>query len=139
MTSRPSFVSWAADQLGCRTEGLALVHLGAAFDIVVCRVEDAARRNVPDPLAIVRNTQSGGNSRVATRTMLKHLGYNPAQLRIMHRLLGGSPGGWPGLLRLYVAGTDLTDTQRRNWRRQLREAFGPAVVAGQERRGPIAS
>jgi hypothetical protein len=133
------FVGWVADQLDCGTEQLESLHLGVAFDLLVCRVEDAARRNAPDPLAVVRNSASGGNSRVATRSMLKHLGYTAAQLRIVHRLLGGSPGGWPGLLSLYVAGTILTDEQRAYARRQLRELLGSAVVAGQERKGPIAS
>ena len=71
--------------------------------------------------------------------MLKHLGYTDAQLRIVHRLLGGSPSGWPGLLRLFVGDAGLTDDQQIYARRQLRDAFGPAFLAGQERRGPIAS
>ena len=139
MTVRPSFVGWVADQLDCGTEQLESILLGAAFDLLVCRVEDAARRDAPDPLAVVRNTGSGGNSRVATRSMLKHLGYTDTQLRIVHRLFGGSPSGWPGLLVLFVADADLTHEQRASVRRQLREGFGSSVLAGQERRGPIAS
>ena len=138
MRRRP-FLAWLATQLNCGSEELAAVHLGVAFELLVCRIEDAAHRKAPDPLAVVRNSTSGGNSRVATRTMLRHLGYTDAQLRIVHRLLGGSPAGWPGLLSLYVEGTDLTDERRGYARRQLRNAFGLAVVAGHERRGAIAS
>lgn len=133
-----SFVLWAAAALDCGTEELAAIRLGDAFAVLVCRVEDAARRNADDPLAVVRNSTAGGNSRAATRRMLGHLGYTAAQLRVVHRLLGGSPAGWPGLLTLYVTQKDLTPTERAYARRQLRAILGSGA-ARQDRSGAIAS
>src|SRR5690348_8588938 len=115
-----SFGGWMGAQLNCRADELASIRLEEAFAVLVCRVEDAVRRHVDDPLAVVRNSTAGGNSRAATRRMLGHLGYTDAQLRIVHRLLGGSPAGWPGLLALYVAQRDLTPSERAYARRQLR-------------------
>jgi hypothetical protein len=132
-----TFVTWTADQLDCATEELASIQLAAAFDVFVCRVTSAARRDAADPLAVVRNSTAGGNSRAATRGMLRHLGYSPAQLRVVHRLLGGSPAGWPGLLSLFVKHVDLTPDQRAYARRQLRAILGSAE--GQERKGAMAS
>lgn len=53
--------------------------------------------------------------------MLAHLGYSRAQLRIIHRVMGGSTGGWPGLLRLFVEAQPLTTAQRVYLRKQVRE------------------
>lgn len=132
-----SFGSWVSAQLDCPVEELASVRIDEAFAVLVCRVEDAARRHADDPLAVVRNSAAGGNSRAATRRMLGHLDYTGAQLRVVHRLLGGSPAGWPGLLTLYVAQRDLTPTEQAYARRQLRAILGSS--AGQDRRGAIAS
>lgn len=139
MTGTDSFVRWVAAQLECGNEELAFIRLGDAFAVLVSRVEDAARRSATDPLAVVRNSTAGGNSRAATRRMLGHLGYTAAQLRVVHRLLGGSPAGWPGLLPLYVTHADLTPAERAYARRQLRAMLGSAAAAGQDRSGAIAS
>ena len=132
-----SFARWVAAQVDCGTDELSCIRLGDAFAVLVCRVEDAARRNADDPLAVVRNSSAGGNSRAATRRMLGHLGYSAAQLRVVHRLLGGSPAGWPGLLSLYVTQTHLTTVERAYARRQLRAILGCCAV--QDRKGAIAS
>jgi hypothetical protein len=134
-----SFVGWVAAQLACGTEELATIQLNNAFAILVCRVEDAARRKADDPLAVVRNSAAGGNSRAATRRMLEHLGYTAAQLRVVQRLLGGSPSGWPGLLSLYVTQRDLTPAEQAYARRQVRAILESGTVATCERRGAMAS
>lgn len=132
-----SFVGWMATQLGCGAEELATIRVGDAFAVLVCRVEDAARRKADDPLAVVRNSTAGGNSRAATRRMLGHLGYTGAQLRVMQRLLGGSPSGWPGLLTIFATQRDLTAAEQAYARRQLRALLrSPAL---RDRKGAIAS
>jgi hypothetical protein len=90
------------------------------FAIMVCRIEDAVAQRARDPIDSVSNCGSPG-SRLATKTMLMQLGFTAAQARIAQRLMGGSSGGWPGLLRLYLAGTESIDLdQRRYIARQLR-------------------
>lgn len=130
---------WVAAQLDCEAEELAAIQLADAFAVLVCRVEDAARRNADDPLAVVRNSTAGGNSRAATRRMLGHLGYTPAQLRVVQRLLGGSPSGWPGMLSLYVTVRDLNPAEQAYARRQLRAILGTEAVARHDRKSAIAS
>lgn len=134
-----SFLHWVADQLDCDTTQLAKVRIDDAFAMLVCRVEDAARRDANDPLAVVRNSTAGGNSRAATRRMLRHLGYTTVQLRVVHRLLGGSPSGWPGLLPLYVAQRNLSPAEQAYARRQLRAVLASEAVGTQDRKGAIAS
>jgi hypothetical protein len=110
------FVDWFERRLGFAASELQLDH---AFVIAVCRIESAAAQNATDPIAAVSNTASP-QSRQATKAMLRSLGYSPAQTRIVQRLLGGSPGGWPGLIRLYLDDADLTRGQRVYLNREVR-------------------
>jgi hypothetical protein len=137
--TRCSFLSWVATQLDCGIEELAAAKLDDAFAVLVCRVEDAARRNADDPLAVIRNSTAGGNSRAATRSMLRHLGYSGTQLRIVQRLLGGSPSGWPGMLSLYAAQRDLTAGEQKYARRQLSTILESGAVGSYDRKGAMAS
>lgn len=132
-----TFLSWTAEQLGCGPDELVVIQLEAAFEVFVSRITEAARRDAGNPLAVVCNSTAGGNSRAATRRMLRHLGYSPAQLRVVHRLMGGSPSGWPGLLSLFITRRDLTSHQRNYARRQVRAMLGP--VNRQERKALMAS
>jgi hypothetical protein len=59
--------------------------------------------------------QSQGEPRDALQ-----LGYTDDQIRVVRRLLAGSPERWPGLLRLYVRGEVLDGPHRRYVLRQLR-------------------
>jgi hypothetical protein len=113
------FDEWAADQIGLVPQEVASLKLLPAFDVFISRVEAARRRGAADPLITVSSKRAGGNSRACTRRMLEQLGYSAAQRRAVHRLLAGSPCGWPGLLRLYVASADLTAEQRQYARRQV--------------------
>ena len=76
--------------------------LAAVFDLFISRIEAARARGAADPLQTVTAKIAGGNSRASTKRMLEQLGFSPPQRRAVHRLLAGSPSGWPGLLRLYV-------------------------------------
>jgi hypothetical protein len=53
--------------------------------------------------------------------MLRQLNFNDVQVRVMQRILAGSSGGWPGMIRLYLAGEDLAPAQRSYLRRQIRQ------------------
>jgi hypothetical protein len=112
-----AFLDWVATSVGERPP--ADLHLGAAFEIAVCRIEDAAAQHARDPIHVLSNNGPSG-SRRASRDMFAQLGYTPAQIRIVRRLLAGSPGGWPGLLRLYLAARPLLPAHRRYLTRQLR-------------------
>ena len=52
--------------------------------------------------------------------MLSQLGYETRELRVVHRLMAGSTGGWEGLVRLYAEQRPLTAAQRKYARRQVR-------------------
>lgn len=93
-----SFVRWFEGQTGVSA---ADIHLEPAFAIAVCRIEVASANAALDPVAAIRNNGSP-LSRVATKAMLSRLNYNATQVRIIQRLLGGSSGGWPGLIRIFV-------------------------------------
>jgi hypothetical protein len=114
-----NFEPWVAQELALSDEDLDLLHLIAAFQILVCRCEAARRRGASAPLVTASPKRAGGNSRTLTRMMLGQLGYNRNQLRVIHRLLAGSTGGWEGLLALFAAGQNLSETQRGYARRQV--------------------
>ncbi len=118
MTPRP-FDAWILDQLALQPDDLRLVRVLPAFDILTSRVDEARRRGARDPLKTVTSKRAGGNSRACTRRMLEQLGLSASARRAVHRLLAGSPSGWPGLMRLYATGCDLTAAQREYARRQL--------------------
>jgi len=120
------FEPWVAHELALTDEDLDRLHLVAAFQVMVCRCEAARRRGASAPLVTVSPKLAGGNSRTLTRRMLGQLGYNRGQLRVMHRLLAGSTGGWEGLLALFAAGQHLSARQRGYARRQV-QLFMTAV------------
>lgn len=92
----------------------------AAFEVMVSRVDAARAAGSADPMRAVSTRDAGPNSRAATRRMLENLRYSPAQRRAVHRLLAGSPSGWPGLLKLFASSAVLTSEQRRYVLRQTR-------------------
>ena len=96
------------------------LRLRVAFEIFLSRLESARERGAEDPLVTITTKAAGGNSRACTRRMLEQLGYEPAERRAIHRLFAGSPSGWPGFLRLYVASRQPTPDQVRYVRRQIR-------------------
>jgi hypothetical protein len=114
-----NFEPWVAEELALSDEDLDLLHLIAAFQILVCRCEEARRRGASAPLVTASPKRAGGNSRTLTRMMLGQLGYNRNQLRVIHRLLAGSTGGWEGLLALFATGQNLSEKQRGYARRQV--------------------
>jgi hypothetical protein len=113
-----TFEDWFGAVAG--SQAAAQMKIAAAFSIAVCRVEEAARGNANDPLQVLRNTASE-SSRRATKSMLGQLGYSSAQTRVMQRVLAGSTGGWPGMIRLYLASSELSRTQQTYLRRQIRQ------------------
>ena len=125
---------WIHTHAGIGPHEFNTLQLDTAFDVFVCRCEDARRRGSADPLKTVSPKGSGGNSRLTTRRMLRRLGYTNAQLRIIHRLVAGSSSGWPGLLRLFVEARPLTSEQRGYVRRQVR-----AFLADDDSRSPDAA
>lgn len=120
MNDTESFRAWVLRQLQIGDEELDRMHLDAAFDILVSRFELARRRGARDPVATGSTKRAGGNSRLCTKRMLEHLGYAPPERRAVQRLLAGTAGGWPGLLRLYAAGHDLLPSDRQYARRQVK-------------------
>src|SRR5690242_12653586 len=119
MDMRATFTDWTASQLHFTPEELTEVNLTPVFDLFISRIEEARRRGATDPLTTIATKRAGGNSRACTKRMLEQLGFSAAQRRAVHRLLAGSPSGWPGLLRLYAVSQDLTSGQRQYARRQL--------------------
>lgn len=117
--SRMSFGEWTAEQLHVTEEELDDIKLTPVFDLFISRIEEARRRGATDPLTTITTKRAGGNSRACTKRMLEQLGFSAAQRRAVHRLLAGSPSGWPGLLLLYAVSADLTGGQRQYARRQL--------------------
>lgn len=117
--SRQPFDRWAAEQLDVDPEVLVAAKVIAAFDLLLSRLEAAAGRGARNPLVTISGKRAGGNSRACTRRMLEQLGFTPGQRRAVHRLLAGSPSGWPGLLRLYAENVVLDARQRQYARRQL--------------------
>src|SRR4051812_3728236 len=133
MTMLPrTFTAWTAEQLHLPSEELDDIQLTPVFDLFISRIEEARRRGATDPLTTITTKRAGGNSRACTKRMLEQLGFSAPQRRAAHRLLAGSPSGWPGLLRLYAVSQDLTGGQRQYARRQvqtLRNHVVPRNVA----------
>ena len=125
-----TFPAWCQDQH--IAERLVPLHIGAAFEVLVSRIDTARAAGSNDPMRTVSTSRAGPNSRAVTHRMLASLGYSPAQRRIVHRLLTGSTSGWPGLLMLFATGANLTATHRRYVLRQIRyfSARSPASPAG---------
>jgi hypothetical protein len=125
---RTTFHEWTAEQLKLTPDELAAINLTPVFDLFISRIEQARRRGAADPLTTITTKRAGGNSRACTRRMLEQLGFAAPQRRAVHRLLAGSPSGWPGLLRLYAVSQDLSGGQRQYARRQL-QALRPHSAA----------
>jgi hypothetical protein len=114
-----TFTDWLTTQFSITADEMDALHLVNAFEILVCRCEAARRLGSPDPLVTASPKRAGGNSRQVTRRMLSQLGYDRTQLRVIHRLLAGSTGGWPGLLALYATQATATEKHRIYVRKQL--------------------
>ena len=123
-----TFSEWTCEQLHLSAEELVEINLTPVFDLFISRIEEARRRGAADPLTTITTKRAGGNSRACTKRMLEQLGFSPSQRRAVHRLLAGSPSGWPGLLRLYAVSQDLTSGQRQYARRQI-QALRPHSAA----------
>ena len=113
-----TFGAWCQDQQ--IAERLVPLHIGAAFEVIVSRIDTARAAGSADPMRTISTSLAGPNSRAITHRMLASLGYSPSQRRIVHRLLSGSASGWPGLLMLFATGTSLTANHRRYVLRQVR-------------------
>ena len=112
-----TFGAWCQDQQ--IAERLVPLHIGAAFEVIVSRIDTARAAGSADPMRTASTSAAGPSSRAITHAMLASLGYSPAQRRIVHRLLSGSASGWPGLLMLFATGASLTTTHRRYVLRQI--------------------
>jgi hypothetical protein len=123
------FETWAAVQLDLDTDSTSHLKLGPVFDVFISRIEAARARGATDPLQTVTAKVAGGNSRACTKRMLEQLGFTASQRRAVHRLMAGSPSGWPGLLRLYVEGAALTDKQRLYARRQVQQVRSGGLMS----------
>jgi hypothetical protein len=138
--TRPPFPEWVSQELSLTDDQVRAMKLEAAFDVFVSRIESAQQRGAADPFVTVTAKSAGGNSRACTKRMLAQLGYEPTQRRAMHRLIAGSPSGWPGLMRIFATEGTLTDVQRAYCRRQLAlilgaQAADPWRAAESEQRG----
>ena len=113
-----TFGAWCQDQQ--IAQRLLPLHIVAAFEVIVSRIDTARAAGSANPMRTVSTSLAGPNSRAITHRMLASLGYSPAQRRIVHRLLSGSASGWPGLLMLFATGANLTAAHRRYVLRQIR-------------------
>jgi hypothetical protein len=111
---------WIRDELGLGQDDPRLAVVAPAGDVLLSRALAAARRGAIDPLLTVTAKRAGGNSRACTKRMLEQLGLEPRARRVVHRLLAGSPSGWPGLLRIFSEQRHVTEAERTYARRQLR-------------------
>ena len=112
-----TFLGWCQDQQSA--ERLVPLHIAAAFEVLVSRIDVARAAGSTDPMRTISTSLAGPNSRAITHRMLASLGYSPSQRRIVHRLLSGSASGWPGLLMLFATGASLTSAHRRYVLRQI--------------------
>jgi hypothetical protein len=110
---------WIRDELQLGQNDPRLAVVAPAADILLSRALAAAQRGATDPLLTVTAKRAGGNSRACTKRMLDQLGLEPRARRVVHRLLAGSPSGWPGLLRIFSEQRHVTDAERIYARRQL--------------------
>jgi hypothetical protein len=120
----PALDQWIRDELALEPDDERLPMLGPAADILLSRALAAAQRGAVDPLITVSAKRAGGNSRACTKRMLEQLGLEPRGRRVVHRLLAGSPAGWPGLLRIFSEQRHLTEAERAFAHRQLEALHG---------------
>lgn len=131
MPSYPSFEKWVLTKTQLTRQDLADLDLMDAYEVIVSRIETATRRGAIDPLVTVSSKRAGGNSRQSTNRRLDLLGYTVAQRRIVHRLLTGTPSGFPGLLALYLEQGDGMNGWHSYVRRQTREYRKLSPPAGE--------
>jgi hypothetical protein len=122
----PAFVEWAS---AASDAPLRELLLDRVFEIMVCRIEEAVAQRANDPIRAISNGASA-YSRAATRSMLTQLGFSTAQIRIVQRLMAGSAGGWPGLIRLYLSGEAVLTTRHRRYVDRQVQAFRDAATRG---------
>lgn len=121
MGSHPPFEAWVLARTPLSRQHLHALALLDAYEIIVTRVETATRRGAKDPLVAVSSKRAGGNSRRSTNKSLDMLEYTTGQRRIVHRILTGTPSGFPGLLALYITQDDDIERWRAYLQRQIRE------------------
>ena len=65
----------------CQDEDIAQrllpLHIGAAFEVLVSRLDTARAAGSADPMRTVSTSRAGPNSRAITHRMLASLGYSP--------------------------------------------------------------
>lgn len=120
MNASGDFAMWLTCGAGIPTTAVESLRLVGAFEVLASRCAAAREAGSQDPLRTISPKWAGGNSRQCTRSMLRQLGYSPRELRIVHRLMGGSTGGWPGLIPIFVHGRTLSEPQVSYVRRQIR-------------------
>lgn len=121
MDSPPPFENWVVAQTPLTRRDIEALDLLEAFSVMVDRFATATHRGASDPFVTVSTKRAGGNSRQCTNRQLDLLGYTRAQRRIVHRLLAGTPSGFPGLLALYVGKVEDVDQWHSYLRRQVRD------------------
>ena len=89
-----TFQAWCQDER--IADRLVPLHIGAAFEVLVSRIDTARAAGSNDPMRTVSTSLAGPNSRAITHRMLASLGYSPSQRRIVHRLLTGSTSAGRG-------------------------------------------
>ena len=97
-----TFPAWCQDQ--DIAERLVPLHIGAAFEVLVSRIDCARAAGSSDPMRTVSPILAGPNSRAVTHRLLASLGYTPSQRRIVPPLLTGSTSASPGLFTLLPPG-----------------------------------
>lgn len=125
---------WIFDELDLEVGDPRMDVIVSAIDILISRLEEARRRGASNPLKTITAKSAGGNSRECTKRMLMQLGLEPNSRRAVHRLLAGSPSGWPGLLKIFSEGRGLTDEEFVYARRQLL-CINPADAVAQSSKG----
>lgn len=122
MTDIPAhrFVTWVTDQAAVPAGVVDELRLDGAFQVLSSRCAAARAYGSQDPLRTISPKCAGGNSRQCTRAMLRQLGYSERELRVVARLMGGSPSGWAGLISIFVHGRPLSAAERAYVRRQIR-------------------
>ena len=121
-------MTWAAAQFAAWLTGRAAVpssvvddlRLEGAFEVLSSRCAAARKHGSQKPLLTISPKGAGGNSRQCTRAMLRQLGYSERELRVVHRLMGGSPSGWAGLISIFVQRRPLTAAEISYVRKQIR-------------------
>ena len=122
-----TFQGWCQDEL--IAERLVPLHIGAAFEVIVSRIDTARAAGSNDPMRTVSTSLAGPNSRAATHRMLASLGYSPSQRRIVHRLATAEAWGGPGVRACVGKERNLTGPHWRQVMRRIRSFPARAEVS----------